>query len=189
MYRTNNSSWKLTHILCILAHLGLTVGASIAYVYNMGKGMDSAVNWRQLSASGLNPCAFVLLAGRFGPSSEPVDMAIHTLPMSCLTMGILGLIINIGLFYALLAVDITKVTLTEGEQHWRKQIVTLFGCASNLILAGAGVGLASAMGTKISSSRALLVPLTWASIQAPLALVTALYDAIKNHREGQYLLD
>ena len=56
--------------------------------------------------------------------------------------------------------------LTEGEQHWRKQVVTLFGCLLNLLLAGAGVGLAVALGTKAADSKTLIAPLIWASIQA-----------------------
>jgi hypothetical protein len=75
------------------------------------------------------------------------------------------LVTNIGLFIILLRAERTKVTLTEGEQHWRKQIVTFFSCISNLLLAGAGLGLAGALGMRLSESRSLITPLVWAAIQ------------------------
>jgi hypothetical protein len=56
--------------------------------------------------------------------------------------------------------------LTEGEQHWRKQVVTFFGCVLNLLLAGAGVGLAGTLGTRTADSKSLIAPLVWALIQA-----------------------
>lgn len=56
--------------------------------------------------------------------------------------------------------------LTEGEQHWRKQVVTFFGCLLNTLLAAAGVGLAVTLGNKAADSKSLIAPLIWASIQA-----------------------
>ena len=108
-----------------------------------------------------------------------------------------------------------RITLTEGEQHWRKQIVTFFGCLLNLLLAGAGVCLALTLGTKAADSKPLIAPLIWAYIQwyaeplqpatlqllpatfgvpkltgcRPLALSIAVCDAVKNYREGKDLLD
>jgi hypothetical protein len=78
--------------------------------------------------------------------------------------GALGLVLNAGLFIVLLAVEPNRITLTESEQHWRKQIVTFFGCVLNLLFAGAGIGLA--LGMKEAESTALILPLVWASIQA-----------------------
>ena len=80
--------------------------------------------------------------------------------------GALGLVLNISLFLGLLAAEASKPKLTEGEQHWRKQVITFFGCTSNLLLAVAGVGLAAAMGAHVPSSKSLIIPLVWASIQA-----------------------
>lgn len=93
--------------------------------------------------------------------------------------GTIGLILNIGIFAALLAVETTsaKVTLTEGEQHWRKKIVTVSCCVFNLLLAGAGIGLAGAMGIRLSnvggrqlgmseSERSLIAPLVLGAVQA-----------------------
>ncbi len=74
--------------------------------------------------------------------------------------------INIGLFVMLLAAEKPKAKLTEGEQHWRKQIVTFFSCVFNLLLAGAGVGLAGALGMKVPGSKSLITPLVCASLQA-----------------------
>ena len=68
-----------------------------------------------------------------------------------------------------MTVEANDVTLTEGEQHWRRQLVTFFGSVLNLLLAGAGVGLAVASGTKTARSRTLIAPLVWASIQAYVA--------------------
>lgn len=96
---------------------------------------------------------------------------------------------NIGLFILLLRAERTKVTLTEGEQHWRKQVVTFFSCIANLLLAGAGIGLAGALGMRLSESKSMIAPLVWASIQVLLSIATALYDGIKNHRDGRDLLD
>lgn len=56
--------------------------------------------------------------------------------------------------------------MTEGEQHWRRQIVTLFGCLLNLLLAGAGICLAVTLGIKAVESKPLLAPLLWTYIQA-----------------------
>ena len=92
--------------------------------------------------------------------------------------GIIGLILNIGIFAALLAVETTsaKVNLTEGEQHWRKKIVSVSCCVFNLLLAGAGIGLAGAMGLRLSgrhgqlgmieSERTLIAPLVLCAVQA-----------------------
>ncbi|KAG7285602.1 hypothetical protein NEMBOFW57_010231 [Staphylotrichum longicolle] len=99
-------------------------------------------------------------------------------------------------------VEPNRIMLTEGEQHWRKQVVTFFGCLLNVLLAAAGVGLAVTLGTKVADSKSLIAPLIWASIQAyvpstpfckpgllPLALSIAVCDAVKNYREGKDLLD
>lgn len=63
-------------------------------------------------------------------------------------------------------VEPNRIMLTEGEQHWRKQVVTFFGCLLNVLLAAAGVGLAVTLGTKAADSKSLIAPLIWASIQA-----------------------
>lgn len=80
--------------------------------------------------------------------------------------GIMGLIISIISFAVLLAVEPTKVALTEGEQHWRRQMVTLFSCIFNVILAVAGFGLAAALGIRVPSSLSLITPLVLAAVQA-----------------------
>jgi hypothetical protein len=203
MYRTNNFSWKLAHVLCILAHVGLAVAGSVAYIYNASKDVQMrAIPWNPLVRRGAaSPChdtgsqQLVLATSGFRPSATLVDVSLHTLPMSCLAVvrpsfrspsfsrphgqtpsqqrrrtddaeqGVLGLVINIGLFIILLRAERTKVTLTEGEQHWRKQVVTFFSCISNLLLAGAGTGLAGALGMKLSESKSLITPMVWAAIQ------------------------
>jgi hypothetical protein len=71
-----------------------------------------------------------------------------------------------GLFGLLLALETTKAELTESEQHWRKQTVTLFGCILNILLAGAGIGLVAALMPRISESRVLIAPLAWSTMQA-----------------------
>lgn len=58
-----------------------------------------------------------------------------------------------------------RITLTEGEQHWRKQVVTFFGCLLNLILAGAGLRLAVTLGTHTAESKMMVGPLMWTAIQ------------------------
>jgi len=75
------------------------------------------------------------------------------------------MVINVGLFMALLAADKTDYSLTESEQHWRKQVVTFFGCLFNLIMTCAGTSLAGAMAARTADSRLLIAPLLWASIQ------------------------
>ncbi|KAK4455403.1 hypothetical protein QBC34DRAFT_420200 [Podospora aff. communis PSN243] len=197
MYRTNNFSWKLAHVLCILAQLGLAVAGAVAYIYNASKDMQMrAIPWSPLvRRSAAPPChdtgsqQLVLATSVFHPSATLVDASLHTLPMSCLAVGVFGLVINIGLFIILLRAERTKVTLTEGEQHWRKQVVTFFSCISNLLLAGAGTGLAGALGMKLSESKSLITPMVWAAIQVLLSIATALFDAVKNHRDGRDLLD
>ncbi|KAK4118119.1 hypothetical protein N657DRAFT_651619 [Parathielavia appendiculata] len=149
--------------------------------------------------------------------------------MACLGVGTVGLVLNIALFALLLILDPNRITLTEGEQYWRKQTATLFGCLLNLLLAGAGVGLAIALGIRARDVGAmrLISPLIWASIQVyvefpssfpvqlsrkhwhacccevgnlntnrltrpicrALAVSTAIFDAVKNYREGLDLLD
>jgi len=197
MYRTNNFAWKLVHVLCILAHLGLAAAGAGAYVYNASKEI-----WMSLARRGAGPChgassqQVLLSSGLPGYASETalIDVAgLHTLSMSCLVVvcssflfrpsfscqrlherckysdeaeqGVLGLVTNIVLFLILLQAEKPKVTLTEGEQHWRKQIVTFFSCISNLLLAGAGVGLAGVLGMNLSGSKSLITLLVWAAIQ------------------------
>ncbi|KAK0704648.1 hypothetical protein B0H67DRAFT_649077 [Lasiosphaeris hirsuta] len=210
MYRTNNFGWKLTHALCILAHLGLIVAAAVTYVYNVSKDtqtedlnrlsrlarfnlnadfyLDSNTNTD--SDSKHEPCSIALMSTFMSILNPgPLDGMLHTLLTSCMIVGGLGLVANIGLFAVLLRAEESEASLTEGEQHWRKQTATFFSCVFNLLLAGAGVSLASAMGIKVPGSKSLITPLVWASIQAPLALITALFDIIKNHRDGKDLLD
>lgn len=78
----------------------------------------------------------------------------------------MGLIISMASFASLMAVEPNKVDLTEGEQHWRRQLVTLFSCIFNIILASAGLGLAAALGIQVSSAHSLITPLVFAAIQA-----------------------
>ncbi|KAK1828312.1 hypothetical protein QBC39DRAFT_393272 [Podospora conica] len=196
MYRTNNWSWKLTHVLCILGHLGLVAGASIAYVYNASKDRRT-LGWADMAGFEMGratPCnhghGLVVARNWQYATPEALDAAaLQTLPMSAMALGGLGLVLNIGLFVVLLGAETSKPRLTEGEQHWRKQIITFFGCAANLILAVAGVSLAAAMGVRISDSKSLITPLVCIALQAPLALATAVFDAVKNHRDGKDLLD
>ncbi|KAK3372926.1 hypothetical protein B0T24DRAFT_528681 [Lasiosphaeria ovina] len=194
MYRTQNFQWKAVHVLAILAHVGLVIASSVSFVQNLNMGRDNndrnAIDWSKVVSSNSNPCSFALMGGfgRLG-SSDVFDVAIYTLPLSALAVGIVGLIFNIVLFVILLAVETSRPSLTEGEQHWRKQIVTFFGCVFNLLLAGAGIGLACTMGLKISVSRSLISPTALAAIQSPICMCTAVYDAVKNHRDGKGLLD
>ncbi|KAK0651125.1 hypothetical protein B0T16DRAFT_73420 [Cercophora newfieldiana] len=197
MYKTNNFAWKLVHVLSILAHLGLAAAGAVAYVYNASHEFRMVAPWGSLGRRSAAPChggissqqMMFMAASDEASSMALVDVALHTLPMSCLAVGVLGLATNIGLFIILLRAERTKVTLTEGEQHWRKQIVTFFSCISNLLLAGAGIGLAGVLGTKLSESMSLIMPMVWAAIQVLLSIVTALFDAVKNHRDGRDLLD
>ncbi|KAK3321242.1 hypothetical protein B0T19DRAFT_466523 [Cercophora scortea] len=219
-YRTNNLEWKMTHVLCIFAHLGLIIAAAIAYVYNnmaeetahraaaAAAAADWAAKFKFASTDMMTADAHQLHlyntalrnGGFINPGSFDLS-SIQTLTMSCLVLaaswasfptkhGILGLVTNVGLFVTLLAVEPTKVTLTEGEQHWRRQMVTVFSCVLNIVLLGAGVGLAGAIVIRVTAhSKSLITPLAWLLIQAPLSLTTALYDVVKNHREGKDLLD
>jgi hypothetical protein len=135
----------------------------------------------------------------------------------CFVQGILGFTVNIALLVLLLAAEPNRITLTESEQHWRKQAVTILACVVNLLLAAAGIGLGLTLSIKAADSKPLIAPLILASIQAyvkpeslcihkpgcllllvgfpklttcrPLAFCTAVCDAVKNYREGQDLLD
>ncbi|KAK3303940.1 uncharacterized protein B0T15DRAFT_400615 [Chaetomium strumarium] len=185
MYRTKHFRWKLVHIFNILSHLGLAVAASISYICDLSESTRSRQSQWSYSLTNANPC-HVALQSEFGDGLM-FDMAARTLLMTCLVVGALGLALNAGLFIVLLAVEPNRITLTESEQHWRKQIVTFFGCVLNLLLAGAGIGLA--LGMKEAESKALILALVWASIQAPVAFLTAVSDAVKNYREGKDLLD
>ncbi|KAK4222220.1 hypothetical protein QBC38DRAFT_375554 [Podospora fimiseda] len=193
MYRPRYFRWKMLHVLSILAHLGLVCGGSVAYVYNnVGRQPSPTMQQFQhtrfilMTTADHEPCPFTLDGiqnwGAFNAAS-------HTLLLTCIFVGVFGLIINVGMFCLLLAVEVNKVTLTEGQQHWRKQIVTFFACVLNLILAGAGAGLVGLLSADVDETKSLIAPLVLASIQAPLAVSTAIFDAIKNHREGKDLLD
>lgn len=78
----------------------------------------------------------------------------------------MGVIISMASFASLMAVEPNRVALTEGEQHWRRQLVTLFSCIFNIILAGSGLGLAAALGIQVPKSHSLITPLVFAAIQA-----------------------
>ncbi|KAK0736099.1 hypothetical protein B0T21DRAFT_383740 [Apiosordaria backusii] len=188
MQHTRHFRWKLIHILSILAHLGLVCAGSVSYVYNLGQNARP-LEWTSLKISNAdpNPCPLTLMDG-IG-SWGAFDVAGRTLLMSCIFVGALGLTINVAAFGMLLSMETHRVALTEGQQHWRKQIITVFACVLNIFLAGAGVGMAGILGTKIIESKSMIMPLVWASIQAPIALSTAIFDAVKNYREGQDLLD
>ena len=88
MYRTSNFSWKLTHVLCILAHLGLIAGAAIAYVYNASKDRR-AVGWASMAGldmARMSPCSDIrLLVARqwhYAPPEALDAAALLTLPVS-----------------------------------------------------------------------------------------------------------
>jgi hypothetical protein len=87
MFRTNNFGWKLTHVLCILAHLCLIVGGTVAYVYNVTMNASTVVDWNRLAKLGLDPgaCAGLALSGEL-VSLASFDMALQTLPLSCLIL-------------------------------------------------------------------------------------------------------
>jgi hypothetical protein len=151
----------------------------------------------------------------------PTGIILHPLSdlpnSSFFVQGTLGLTVNIALLILFLAVEPNRITLTESEQHWRKQVVTVFACVVNLLLAGAGIGLGLPLSIKAADSSPLIVPLILTSIQAyvkpeslrirkpgcllllvgfpklttcrPLAFCTAVCDAVKNYQEGQDLLD
>ncbi|KAK3997026.1 hypothetical protein QBC44DRAFT_230198 [Cladorrhinum sp. PSN332] len=197
MYRPRHFRWKMLHVLSILAHLGLICGGSVAYVYN-NVGHRSSTALQQLHNTGFKimtttdhePCPFTWMSLDDDLQNRGAfDVASRTLLLACIFVGVFGLIINVGMFCLLLAVETNKVTLTEGQQHWRKQIVTFFACVLNVILAAAGVGLAGSLSANVGETKSMMAPLILASLQAPLALSTAIFDAIKNHREGKDLLD
>lgn len=88
MYRTNNFAWKLTHVLCIMAHLGLIVAAGIVYVYNMARQsrrMADVCNDVDLSEATSIACALTLTSGGFGAWGS-IDLLLHTLLVSCLAV-------------------------------------------------------------------------------------------------------
>ncbi|VBB83603.1 Putative protein of unknown function [Podospora comata] len=188
MQHTSNFRWKLLHLLSILVHLGLVCAGSVAYVYNLGQNTRPLERTSlTISSADSNPCPLTMVDGIGGWGA--FDVAGRTLLMSCIFLGALGLTINIAAFGLLLSMEIHRVALTEGQQHWRKQIVTVFACVLNIFLSGAGVGMASILSTRVAESKSMIVPLVWLSFQVPIALSTAIMDAIKNHREGQDLLD
>jgi len=103
MYRTNNLGWKVTHVLCILGHLGLVVAAAVAYVYNLGREDDSRAAWlssldlnlRVSARSGVAPdpeealrnvLVTALAMGAFGAAPGSFDAATHTLPIICMAL-------------------------------------------------------------------------------------------------------
>ncbi|KAK4180716.1 hypothetical protein QBC36DRAFT_15268 [Triangularia setosa] len=188
MQHTRHFRWKLIHLLSILVHLGLVCVGSVAYVYNLGQNARP-LEWinLEISSADPNPCPLTLVDGI--RSWGAFDVAGRTLLMSCIFVGALGLTINIATFGLLLSMETHKVTLTEGQQHWRKQIITVFACVLNIFLAGAGVGMTGILSTRIVESKSMIMPLIWVSIQVPIALSTAIIDAVKNYREGQDLLD
>ncbi|KAK3392202.1 hypothetical protein B0T20DRAFT_50045 [Sordaria brevicollis] len=224
MYRTNHPWWKLTHLLCILGNLGLIIAGVVAFIHNLQNEADymdatshqpttivmNLSNDQTVINSDAHSCNIVLQQGlgngangKGGVGHSSFGIIVNELlPVASVIVGTIGLILNIGIFAALLAVETTsaKVALTEGEQHWRKKIVTVSCCVFNLLLAGAGIGLAGAMGIRLSnvggrqsgmseSERSLIAPLVLGSVQAPLCVITALFDFIKNHREGKDLID
>jgi hypothetical protein len=185
----------LVHVLCILTHFGMTIAAAIGYIYNHDQDRVTGLSdWSYLTTANVKPCHFALSGGL--KHRATADMTARTLLVACLgvvssvlitpshptqpcinsdytppssfafSQGTIGLGLNVILFALLLATEINNITLTEGEQYWRRQVVTLFGCVLNLLLAGAGVGLALTLGTKEAGSRLLIAPLIWASIQA-----------------------
>ena len=42
MYRTNHPWWKLTHLLCVLAHLGLIIAGVVAFAHNLQTEADNS---------------------------------------------------------------------------------------------------------------------------------------------------
>ncbi|KAK3298058.1 uncharacterized protein B0H64DRAFT_474068 [Chaetomium fimeti] len=188
MYRTKNFRWKMMHLWGILAHLGLVVAVAISYIYDLDKTARS-IPWVHSTAAEMNPgpCRLALSAG--SNNGFTFDRSTQALLKACLVVGSLGFTINIILLALLLVVEPNRISLTEGEQHWRRQIVTLFGCLLNLLLAGGGVCLAASLGIKATDSKALLAPLLCTYVQAPLVFSIAVCDAVKNYREGKDLLD
>ncbi len=189
------------HVWGILAHLGLVVAASIGFLCDVGQTTQTTGPWGYSAAAQVHPCRYALMAGGGFHVEDRLsyDMATRPLLMTSvmvvsplwnlfgninirnayhLAQGALGLALNTALFILLLKVEPNRIMLTEGEQHWRKQVVTLFGCLLNLLLGGAGFALAIALGIKAADSKTLIAPLIWASIQAyvyfpPLAQVLA----------------
>lgn len=178
------------HILAILVHLSLTTASAISYAYNHGQNRaEEPAYWSHLRAADVNPCHRLALSSRVENWVTPNQTSI----MACLAVvssfrihhpncggpvliirplslrplqGTIGLAVNVVVFTILLTLETNNITLTEGEQHWRRQVATFFGCVSNLLLAGAGVGLVVNLGTEVIGSKLLIAPLVWASIQA-----------------------
>ena len=179
------------HLWGILAHLGLVVAVAINYIYDLDK-VTRSITWSHSAAAEMNPgpCRLALTAASsdgftFDKSTLALlkaclivvssystitnlteSQSLLMLFFSFVTQGSLGFTINIIYLALLLAVEPNRISLTEGEQHWRRQIVTLFGCLLNLLLAGAGICLAVPLGIKAAESKPLLAPLLWTYIQA-----------------------
>ena len=95
MFRTNNFGWKLTHALCILAHLGLGVAAAATYVYGLSKETRTrSMHWKRLASQHpLAPappttsyCDHTLLSGELGAADWLDVDDLHTLPLTCLVV-------------------------------------------------------------------------------------------------------
>lgn len=54
MYRTNHPWWKLTHLLCILGHLGLIIAGVVAFIHNLQSEADN------LDATSQQPTTIVM---------------------------------------------------------------------------------------------------------------------------------
>ncbi|KAL2140030.1 hypothetical protein VTI28DRAFT_4338 [Corynascus sepedonium] len=188
MYRTKHFRWKLMHLWGISAHLGLIAAVAISYLYHL-EIINQPLSWSHSPTISGSHCMAGIETQTGLESENASKMAVQTLLKACLILGSGGFATNIALFAALMAVEPNKITLTEGEQHWRKQVVTFFGCSLNLLLAGAGFCLAINLSTKATDIKSLIAPLVWTYLQAPLALAIAVCDAIKNYREGKDLLD
>ncbi|KAL2116284.1 hypothetical protein VTJ04DRAFT_8451 [Mycothermus thermophilus] len=186
MYRTTHFRWKLMHAGCILAHLNLVVSVATSYIYDLGRNAEP-IQWAVPALTGANRCGSVLSMA--SPSPFSFDAASHILLKACFLMGTIGFVLNIVLFIFLLAVEPNRITLTEGEQHWRKLVVTFFGCVLNFLLACSAIGLTLTLSTKVTDYSPLIAPLVCTYIQGTLAFATAICDAFKNYKEGQDLLD
>ncbi|KAK3903718.1 hypothetical protein C8A05DRAFT_14323, partial [Staphylotrichum tortipilum] len=164
--------WKLMQVSGILVHLFLVIATSISFVYDLGKTTTSQpVQWDyhvHSTAILFSPCRFALVDGytRGGRRPASFDLAVHSLPVASFVVGSLGLAINVAFFVILQQRETNRITLTEGEQHWRKQVLTSFACLANLPMGGAGVGLAFTLGIKAADLKALAAPLIWAVDQA-----------------------
>ncbi|KAK3898526.1 hypothetical protein C8A05DRAFT_18912 [Staphylotrichum tortipilum] len=192
MYRTKHLRWKLMHIWGILVHLFLVVAATIGFLCDLSKPYQLE-RWEYLShptATALHPCRFHAAIESNDGLAFNKAARIGLLKIT-LGLGTSGLVITTALFALLLRGEKNRIALTEGEQHWRKQVLTLFACLLNLLLAGAGASLTVVVGInmKMVDSKALIAPLIWASLQAPLMFSIAVCDAVKNYREGRDLLD